>query len=273
MSTIRLAGWLLVFSSILIRGTFLFSETYTYQLKIQPNTNAKWDANLEDVRRVLLSAGKELYQHFPDRNLKPILVEPKGGPIVLYKRGKEGEFRVKLSTGGTYWSQYSFQFAHEMCHILSRYDEQPHANRWFEETMCEVASLYVLRRMSETWKTNPPYPNFKSYAPHLKSYAQDRIDRGMKNRPVSLSLWYAMNEAKFAKDATLREKNLVMAVYILDLIEKQPANWEAVAYLNVGPHAKTDSFQDYLHKWFINAPRKYGAFIQEIGKLYDIEVK
>lgn len=136
------------------------------RLIICPAPKAPWQASLQDVEKVLYSAAGELWVFFPDRSLKPILVEPKGGPITLYKRGPNGEFRVRLATGKTYWSQYAFQFAHEFCHVLCNYREDGRGNKWFEEALCEVASLFALGRMAETWKTAPPYPNWKSYAPH-----------------------------------------------------------------------------------------------------------
>ena len=37
--------------------------------------------------------------YFPKRSLKPILVEPLGGPITLFDRGRNGEYRVRLDTG------------------------------------------------------------------------------------------------------------------------------------------------------------------------------
>ena len=84
------------------------------------------------------------------RTLEPILVEPKGGPITLFRRGPKGEYLVRLNTGDRHWAQHAYQFAHEFTHILANYDEHERRNKWFEESICEMASLFVLRRMSET---------------------------------------------------------------------------------------------------------------------------
>ncbi|MCY3017625.1 MAG: hypothetical protein NTW87_01155, partial [Planctomycetota bacterium] len=88
------------------------------ELDIRPKKGAPWGAGLEDVDKVLHAAAGELWKYVPGRQLPPILVEPKGGPITLFDRGPNGEFRVRLDTGDAYWAQYTYQFAHEFCHIL-----------------------------------------------------------------------------------------------------------------------------------------------------------
>ena len=157
------------------------------RLIIRPAPKAPWDASLRDVEKVLYSAADELWRYFPERSLPPLLVEPKGGPIVLFRRGPEGEYYVRLNTGNTYWSQYAFQFAHEFGHVLCGYREGERCNKWFEESLCETASLFALRGMSLTWKSDPPYPNWKSYAPALRDYAKSgwtarRCPRGRRWR-------------------------------------------------------------------------------------------
>jgi hypothetical protein len=125
------------------------------RLVIRPDADGDWDgASLADVTKVLTSAAETLWEQVPERRLAPIHVEPKGGPIVLYQRGPGGAYRVRLDTGSTYWCQYAFQFAHEFCHILCRYEETEKANKWFEESVCEAASLFALRRMAEVWKNS-----------------------------------------------------------------------------------------------------------------------
>ena len=131
-------------------------------------------AHSEDVRRVLQSTAEQFWPYFPDRTLPPILVEPQGGPIVLFQRRPQGEYQVRLNTGNMLWAQHAFQFAHEFTHILCNYDATPHRNKWFEESLCELGSLFALRRMAEVWTVQPPYPNWKSYAKALGDYAGER---------------------------------------------------------------------------------------------------
>jgi len=241
-----------------------------HALDIRPNPKGDWQADLENVRSVLTSAAGALWAYFPDRQLPPILVEPRGGPITLFARGPAGEFRVRLDTGDNYWSQYSYQFAHEFCHILCGNVEQDPSNKWFEESLCEMASIFALRRMAETWKTNPPYPNWRGYAPSLKHYADDLLKNTSMPPGGDLAAWYNQNEAQLRKEPCQRDKNRVVAAVLLPLFEKQPEHWDAVTWLNAAPSAKPRSFTEHLAQWQAHAPAKHRPFIGLIAARFGI---
>ena len=235
-------------------------------LDIRPIKADEWKARLYVVKAVLHSAASELWKHFPDRKLDPILVEPKGGPIVLFRRGKNGEYFVRLNTGQTYWAQYSYQFAHELCHILCGYREGEAHNKWFEESLCELASLYVLRQMGQTWKMRPPYSNWKGYAKALTGYADERMSKVKLAEEMTLAKWYADNAEQLRKSATQRELNQVVATLLLPLFEKEPSHWEAITWLNAGEHVKDRDFPAYLSAWHANVPQKHKEFVAAIAK-------
>ena len=232
-----------------------------------------WNVDLDNVRAVLLAAAGELWKHFPERELKPIIVEPAGGPITLYARGPKGEYQVKLATGGLLWSQYTYQFAHELCHILCNYDDDPSRCKWFEETLCELASIFVLRRSAETWKEKPPYANWKDYAKALASYADDRIKGAPLPTGKTLAEWYKENADALAKDPVDRAKNTIAAVQLLPIFEKAPDHWEAVTWLNTEKMTEAHTFAEYLKAWRANAPEKHRAFIDEIAKALGLGLK
>ncbi len=240
------------------------------ELVIRPNPKAKWDAGMRDVEKVLRSAASELWKHFPERRLTPILVEPKGGPIVLYRRGPKGEYRVRLNTGSTYWSQYAFQFAHEFCHILCGYTEDEQSNKWFEESLCETASLFALHRMAETWKTDPPYPHWKDYAPHLRAYADDRLKDVKLPAGRTPAEWYQVNKAALRKNSCDRNKNRVVAGVLLPMLEGRPEHWEAVTWLNAAASKQPRSFQQYLTDWHNQCPAKHKPFVRRIAAKFGI---
>ncbi len=242
------------------------------KLEIRPNPDAEWNAQPADVRAVFDSVAGEFAPLFPGIEIDPILVEPKGGPIVLFQRGPNNEHQVRLSTGGRLWAQYSFQFSHELCHIYCRYDRDEHPNKWFEESICELASLFVLRRMGETWKTKPPYGNWKSYAGALTSYAQDRIDGVALQRSRPFLPWFERERASLAKDSGQRQKNTVIASMLLELFEAQPQNWAAVHYLNVSAGTPEQNFEKYLLEWRNNAPYRHHEFIEKIASRFGVRL-
>lgn len=231
-----------------------------------------WQANPETVKKVLESTAADLWKHFPKRKLPPLLVHPNKGPIVLFKRSDKGEIVVRLNTGKTYWSQYAFQFSHEFCHVLCEYDPDPHGNDWFEESICELASLYTLRQMGKTWKTKPPYPHWKSYAKHLTQYAADRIADGQLKKGETLAKWFKKNSEALYASATRRELNLVVATQLLPMFEAEPDHWQAVGYLNKAKPKSKQTFQQYLSDWFRHCPKRHQPFVKKIAKHFEIEI-
>ena len=153
------------------------------------------DAGRSDIAQVLQSAGEAMAASFPGRAFPPIEVSRSSTtPITLFQRGPAGEIRVKLNVEGPYWSQFAFQFAHEMGHIVCGFEDYPNPNLWFEETLCETASLYALGRMAAGWKTRPPYPNWKSYASSLQKYRDDRMAQAKLPDGMTLAAWFATQE-------------------------------------------------------------------------------
>jgi hypothetical protein len=239
--------------------------------KLEIRAVGDWNASPADVHKVLHSAAMPLWRQFPDRDLSVIKVEPKGGPIVLFRRGGEGEYRVRLNTGGTFWSQYAYQFSHEFCHILCNYKEGGAQNKWFEEAICEMAALYSLRCMAEDWDTNPPYPNWRSYGKALHAYAQDYIDK--TEVPADMAAWYQRHAGHLSQNPTDRAKNRVLAVTLLPRFERDPSLWQAVAYLNKGEDRKKRDFRRYMQAWYEHAPRKFGPQISGIASLLGVAVE
>ena len=235
---------------------------------IRPDAQADWGASIADVRQVLQAAGRELRPLVPDRVFPPIEVAPKGGPITLYKRGPGGEIRVRLDVKGPFWAQYTFQFAHELGHILCGYDDDPHRQKWFEESVCEAASLFVLRRSAETWKTRPPYPNWKSYATSLAAYADERLKASTIPEGRTLAAWYAAQKAQFEANAEDRPRNLIIAVQLLPLLEADPRRWEAFTWLNTEKLGASSSFADLLAAWETHCPDRHKAFVRDIRVLF-----
>lgn len=229
-------------------------------------------AGAQDIKKVLDYAGHPLWTQFPSYKVEPIVVQRGNqGPITLFKRNDKGEIIVKLDTHGTFWSQYAYQWAHELCHVLCGYRNDGRENKWFEETLCEMSSLYCMRAMSKDWAAKPPYPNWKSYAPSLKTYADSTMAKYEKIEIKDLSGFYRKHRTELRKDSTLRMLNGAMAVAMLPVFEKNPEHWEAIRYINVTPAPKGISLKQYFSKWKKDAPQKHHALIDGLIKIYGVK--
>ncbi|MBC7945419.1 MAG: hypothetical protein H7X91_09210 [Burkholderiales bacterium] len=182
---------------------------------------------------------------------------------------------ILLSARNRRWAQYAYQFSHELCHVLSNFghgqtNNGGKPNQWFEEAVCEAAAVFTLRSMASTWASNPPFPDWKDYAPVLREYAEQLSGEAHRRLPygMSASAWYATNRQAVSENPYLREKNEVCANLLLSLFERNPEHWTAIAYLNLDPTAAAAAFAEYLESWHRAAPAKHQVFIAEVIALF-----
>ena len=249
------------------------TEIPKLRLEIAPDP---WGtARREDIQAVCESAGRELTPYFPGRKLEPIKVGQSNGgsPITLFKRGDSGEIRMLLNTRDTFWAQFAFQFGHELCHILCNYREANNPQLWFEESLCETASLFVMRRMADSWKSDPPYSNWKSFAPALDNYVDDRISNTAKIEENSIAEWYRNHRVELETDATRRELNQVVAVRVLlPLLQMNPQHWQTLDHLNQWDAKQRLTFEEYLQDWHDRVPVEHKAFVATIAERFEIKL-
>jgi hypothetical protein len=235
-----------------------------------------WGSGAEpDIEEVLRSAAGTLLPRFPGLKL-PVLEISRSAkdPITLYERGPKGEIRVRLDVENRQWARFAFQFSHEICHVFCGIEEYPNPNMWFEESICEVSSLFALGRMAEQWKVRAPYKNWTGYAKELQKYRDERISTRTEKIPegTTLPAWFQAQESKLRADAHLRQVNLEIAVALLPLFEEAPEHWECVRFLNAVQGDATRSFSKYLSDWSRSSPEKHREFIRKIGGRLGVEV-
>ena len=144
----------------------------------------------QDIRVLLSNVARHLTQHLRDTPEAAIEVNYwPNYPIILIRPPGITSYTILLTANGTRWAQYSYQFAHEFCHLMSGYERlHGRANNWFHEAICEMASLFTLKSMGESWIEAPPYPNWRDYAEHLTEYAENVADTVRGEHPVKAAL-------------------------------------------------------------------------------------
>jgi hypothetical protein len=136
-----------------------------------------------------------------------------------------------------------------------------------------MASLFVLRRTAKTWQTRPPWPNWRSYAAALQSYADDCLKKTARlPKDTTLAQWYRAHAKALQGEPNLRDKNKVVAAALLPLFEKSPQSWEAVGYLNLGRPEEPKTFEEYLAKWHRDVPARHKPFVEKISGLFGIKI-
>ena len=247
--------------AIVLIGLLFPTWTVALTPPFQVQVDTAWQAaEVKDVQAVLDSTVLAIAPYIGSRRLEPVLVKnDEKGPISLYERAASGEYVVLLDVNGRYWSQLAYQFSHETCHLLSNYDLAPNnvsKQQWFEESLCEAFSLFSLGKLADQWKVNPPYENWKDYAPELRKYVADMLKEKQRSLAPNLANWYQQHQVTleadpYAKDRSLNEK---MASHLLKIFTEQPETWAAINYINLGDDSKDKSLTKYLKDWYNNTP-------------------
>lgn len=178
------------------------------------------------------------------------------------------EYRIiLLATADRYWCQYAYQFAHEYCHYQIQ-DKVPLNLKWFEESLCELASYYFLPLITELWKKNPPYTGWDSYADRFSTYVlndqkkAESFDLDLASNPTMLK-YLAANEYD-------RGKNAYVATAIMPIFIENPSLWSTVPLLGGIPDDL--SFADSLRFWRDRAPDCHQRSIQRISEVFSLEI-
>lgn len=233
-----------------------------------------WGAvSKQDIEAALYSAANALMPEATSTAPRTIVVTHSNrSPVVLYERGPGGEYQIMLHAQESDWHLYVYEFAHEYCHVLSNYDE--HAgdgrrhNQWFEESLCETASLYALQTLAEDWQVTPPTPRLAGASKQLRWFFELLMDEKHRHeQDTDLAAWLKDSADELRQDPYQRRKNEVVATRMLPLFDASQRTWEALRYLNLDNTDKDCSFDAYLEHWYRNVPGKQKALVAEIRTL------
>jgi hypothetical protein len=252
-------------------------------LDIRVQTNGFGRASPNDITAVLQSAALEIWKHCPHTQLDGIDVYYRADhPQTDFKRRPSGRIGIGLSARDTHWAQYAFQFAHEFCHALANYSNDPqpsvryprHANLWLEESLCETASLFALRAMSRSWPTAPPYPAWRSYGPWLNDYVEQRLALPEHQLPAGTSfpIWFHENQVALRQNSDMRDRNTIIAIQFLPIFEAEPRGWEAVALLNRGSSNAGESLAQRLVEWRSQCSEDLRPFVNKLAAVFAMKL-
>lgn len=238
-----------------------------------------WGATpVTDLQTVLDAVAREMSRHFPGRDPGPIEVIAAGNhPMVLYDKGPRGEYVIQLSARDARWYQFVYQFSHELCHVYSNYDNKPRLdgqvvshNQWFEESLCEAAALFTLRKLAASWEADPAAGVWRDYAPTLRQYADLLMGEAHRHLPAGRSLpaWFREHHPDMQANPYLRQQDEVVSGVLLPLFEANPDNWGAIAYLNAEKGDAALSFDEYLEAWCLACPQEFRGFVEAIIALF-----
>lgn len=230
------------------------------------------DALARDVAAVCSSTAETIFEVIqPESTQEPTILIVPGDqvPMVIAHRGPNGEYVVLLTARNKHWSQFAYQFSHELGHVLCGDLSPDQPQQWFEEAFCESLSIWALEEMGTTWQTQPPYVNWKDYAPHLSSYAKDVRQRVQTSDEISV--WFQKNRDALSRNAYDRDSNLILAKHLATVAQKDSKFYQSFYYLRRRADPAVPSMEGVLGNWLESCPAELRSGPVAIGQLLGIK--
>lgn len=180
---------------------------------------------------------------------------------------------IYLDTSDRFWSQYAYQFAHELCHHVVDSDFYITNDNfgWFEEALCELASIFCINKMSQSWRINPPYPSWKDYATSLNEYCVDILKKQENEISKPFKTWFTENIDEFSKNRYRRIENRIVAIQLFPLFKNKPETWKTVQYLKFIKVTNEMTFDDFIYSWMKLVPNNLKKILIKIKTILNEE--
>lgn len=183
------------------------------------------NVNYEVVRALLYMVDRNMMDALgqPYSSTKQCIIVPTEDVPMCSKVGDQ--HWIFLKTKENYWCQWVYQFAHEYCHHLidGSLSGEWSDVLWFEETICELSSLYNLSRMIGFCATNGLY----FYAPSVLEYLKDLLTQNNKILSTDGG-WYDRYEVSLREVKYQRELYNAIAVLMFPLFIENPCLWKLI---------------------------------------------
>jgi hypothetical protein len=211
---------------------------------------------VEYMRRACLEGVRLVSDRQPTR----LRVDEHGsGPPAVWLHPDESTTAwVIVDIGEQAWSQLSYQFGHELGHVLAN-SWQPHDKpggscQWIEEALVEAFSVRGLGKLATRWNEGPPFANDNAYGDAIRSYREDVLQQyqrlGTGQGGLSdLRAWYDRHRPAIEAGDGLNAFAKAASVVILSAYETNPACVEGLGALNRWPGRARLALADYLRQW------------------------
>lgn len=197
---------------------------------------------------------------------KCVVVATDGDPMCVQECEQH---LIYISAKDDYWCQWVYQFAHEYCHhiIDGSLSGEWSEILWFEETLCELSSLYNLNRMVEFCKVN----GMQSYSSSVNDYLNGLLTENLdKYNICDGGGWYDQYEDMLKEKGYKRDLYNAIAVLMYPLFMKNPRLWKLI--LNIGDIRSWSSLDDLFEHLKANADESYVESLSQLRSLFSRKI-
>lgn len=172
---------------------------------------------------------------------------------------------IFLKTTNNHWCQWVYQFAHEYCHHLidGSLSGKWADMLWFEETICELSSLYNLNRMIKFCMMN----GLQGYAPSVDEYLRNLLTKNKDTyRLCADGGWYKQYEDSLRVKQYQRDLYNAIAVMMYPLFMENPRLWKMI--MNIGDIRSWSSLDDLFTHLEANADDSYRDLLRRLRRMF-----
>lgn len=223
------------------------------------------NTNYDVVRALIYMVDNNMMEAIgqPYFSTKQCLVVPTEDVPMCVKAGEQ--HIIFLATKDNLWCQWVYQFSHEYCHHLidGSLSGEWSDLLWFEETLCELSSLYNLNKMISYCANN----GLQRYVPSVKSYLENLLTKNNDKYKLSAGGgWYKQYEASLKKEEYKRDLYNAIAVLMYPLFIDTPNLWKLI--LIIGDIRSWTSLDELFNHLEINSDGSYSESLGKMRKMF-----
>jgi hypothetical protein len=206
---------------------------------------------LARMREVSL-AGIELISDQQPEKLR-IDEHSSGPPAIWLHKDPPQTAWIIVDTGPLDWCKLSYQFGHELGHVLCNswsQNAQPRPpTQWLEEALVEAFSIRGLGLLATSWERTPPFAGDAGFAAPIRQYRDNIVENYRKQLIPSTDFasWFGANRAALEGGLATPEGSAVLAV--LPELERDKACVEDLGAANRWPERTGVPVEKYLSLW------------------------
>jgi hypothetical protein len=135
-----------------------------------------WDDTFETMSQTIISFFRNLLGNDTEPFVK--INDPASNYPMLITSTDPITIRT-CAVDSSHWSQFYFQFGHEITHYVFRQYKKNKGViiKWFEETVCEAMSLYVMNIIGQYWAANALYSKNSEYNIAIDDYIAKELEK------------------------------------------------------------------------------------------------
>lgn len=179
---------------------------------------------------------------------------------------KEGDSHIiYISAHDNYWCKWVYQFAHEYCHHLidGSLSGEWADLLWFEETICELSSIYNLYKM-EQFCTEVGLGYF---SPSVEEYKENLLNKNAQLYNLSPSGgWYSGYASSLSEVGYKRDLYNAIATLMFPLFVENPRLWKII--LHIGDIRSWNSLEDLFIHLQSKADDSYADSLNQLRRMF-----